>query len=420
MFNYKKIMLLLTLSSSLYATDEISVDLRALYVNYNYDNYFKNSEAFATSLKLGYKKNIFSNLEVGTTFGAIEEFGLNDMNKQAMTYIHSNVYTGDSRDTFTILHQAYLKYYNENNYLQIGRFEFNSPLINSDDHYLLSNSFEGAIAKLVFDSSSVQFGHISRMSGTWDAGYDGSTFQSMSKSPWMHKADVGENNWPNPYVSFGVENNGISFVSYSYNDDKYKFQLWDYYAKELMNSIYTQFDMKLDSFNFALQYNSFDAVGQMKDHPSVNSEIDYKIFGAKIDTKIEDVNIALAYMGVSDDETAHLWGSWGGYPYFASGMMITYFDASLRDANVYSLNSNFSLMSCLDTTLHLGYYDLNKEYTKRDSANAPNGEDYMFTYGVSNTYSFNDNLSFVIKLAGRKLDSENEALLLRSILKYKF
>lgn len=46
-------------------------------------------------------------------------------------------------ESFSILHQAYLKYTLCKSSIEVGRFELETPLISSDDYYVLSNSFQG-------------------------------------------------------------------------------------------------------------------------------------------------------------------------------------------------------------------------------------------------------------------------------------
>ena len=424
MLNYKEVLQLMIIamfgSTQVHALDgEVSLDVRGVYLNYGYDNYWSDTYAFATSAKLGYKKNINENLEVAMVYGTIEDFGINSKKNVAMSYMFNRQKNG-----FSILHQAYLKYKFDNHFVQVGRFEFSSPLINSDDYFLLSNSFEGITSEINYNDININVGHISRMSGAWDAGYDGGSFESMSRSPWMHKADKGVNYWPNSHTDFGVDDSGISYVGLKYIYKGFKLQLWDYYAHELMNSIYMQVNKKYKSFDFGFQYNLFSEVGQTKKSSNVNAKIGYSVWGAtvatKISTDVNDIGVSLAYMGVSDDESSHLFGSWGGYPYFASGMMVTYFETSLRGANIFSSNATVTLIDDLSTTLHVGYYGLEKEYTKNTTLGVSDGEDFMYTYGISNSYRVRDNLSFVFKVAGRKLESGNESRLIRSILKYNY
>jgi hypothetical protein len=399
-------------------SNDISLDLRAVYVNYSFDRYWKDSEAFISSIKLGYTHHITDNLEVKVAFGAIEDFGLNNPDKQSMTYIYNR-----NGNTFALLNQAYLKYTVNKNYIQAGRFEFSSPLIDSDDYYVLSNSFEGVKSNIQLNNLNLQLGHISRMSGSWDGSYDGGSFVSMNKSAWIHKADNQElSQWPNAVVDFGIKDSGVSYAGFNYADDHFNLKLWDYYGHNFVNAFYTQGDMKYDPLTFSFQYIKFNEIGQMKDVADPRAVIDYSVWGAKIATEINDVKLSMAYTGVSDDASSHLWGTWGGYPYFASGMMVSYFETSLRDAHIYALNSDFSLIEKLSTTLHAGYYDLNKKYTidTRGNRNAPNGENYMVTYGISNTYKYSDRFSFVLMLAGRTLENGDKGTYVRTILKYAF
>jgi hypothetical protein len=398
--------------------DKISLDFRATYVDYNYDNYWNDSNAFATGVKLKYSDEVVENLEFGIAFGAIADFGLSDEGKQSMTYIFDR-----DADSFALLHQIYLQYNLANTKILFGRFEYSSPLIDSDDAFLLSNSFEGFVVSSDFKNVNLQLGHISKMSGTWDAGYDGGKFVSMSKSPWMHKADNQETTqWVNPVTSFGVDEKGISFIGAIYNDEAYTLQVWDYYGYEFFNSLYTQLDLSIAAFDIAFQYNTFDAVGQLKNNPNPSANIDYEVWGAKIATTLQESTFTLAYTGVSDDPSAHLWGSFGGYPYFASGMMVTYFETSLRDAHMYSFNVDTSFLSKFNSTFHVGYYDLNKNYTidTTGTRDAINGEDYMYTYGISNTYEFSEQASMTLKLAGRTLETGNKSELINLLIRYKF
>jgi len=99
--------LLLTLPLFAQKDANVSVDMRATYINYTYDTGFKNAEAFATTLKLLYTKELAYGFSAGIAFATLQDFGiLNDNpDKRALSYMFSKEQKG-----FTLLEQAFLKY----------------------------------------------------------------------------------------------------------------------------------------------------------------------------------------------------------------------------------------------------------------------------------------------------------------------
>ena len=71
----------------------------------------------------------------------------------------------------------------------------------------------------------------------------------------------------------------MTFGAITYQDKGVKLQAWDYYAHELMNSVFVQSDFDIKNFSLGLQYNTFDAVGQMKDVNDPRAKIHYKVLG---------------------------------------------------------------------------------------------------------------------------------------------
>ena len=155
------------LSNEINYLDNLSVDVRAVYINYDYDKGFSDAEAFATSLKIKYEKEIVEGLTGGIAF---------------------------------------------------GRFELETPLISSDDYFALSNSFEGVHVDIKeIDNYNFRLGFISKMAGAWDSAYDGSAFESMTKQAWAHRGDTGSESYYNLVDDFGVDNAGMGYVALSLN-----------------------------------------------------------------------------------------------------------------------------------------------------------------------------------------------------------
>ena len=391
---------------------EVKGSLRSVYLNYDYDVYFSDSEAFGIGGRISYKSDNFNNFKIASTFSTSQGFGLNNPKDLSMAFM----YPANGK-SFSILEEFYLKYQSNKNTLTIGRQGLNSLFINSDDGMIVPNSFNAIyLINEYFKDIKLEVAHIRKMSGTWDSKADGSKFLTMSKVAW---------NEPNYYdLSTIVGNSSTSFISVTYSSENFKFQLMDFYASEMFNAVFSEFNyeknLKDINLNFGLQYTYRKEIGKLKDS-EIN--VDYSVYGVKLGLDFKnEINLSTTLTTVSDDDSIHFFGAWGGYPEFAYGMMITYFDTSLQDSDIYMLNIDYDLskigLKDLSTTLRYTYYNLNSEFTK--NSYAPNGEGYMNAYGLALSYNINKNLSLNFKYGTRKLDSGNKSKLFRSRLVYNF
>ena len=406
----------------------LSVDVRAVYINYDYDKGFSDAEAFASSLKIKYEQEIVNGLTGGIAFGTVQDLGIMDYDKSEKKRNTAYIFDKD-KENFSLLHQAYLNYTYSKSFIELGRFELETPLISSDDYFVLSNSFQGIhfdIGEL--ENYTFRAGYISEMSGAWDSAYDGGKFESMTKQAWAHRGDTGSESYYNLVDDLGVDNAGMGYIGVEYKIDSLKVQLYDHILLDAYNSVFTQLDYTTTLDNkellLAAQYIQYNGIGALKNNPNPDAVVDYATYSAKAQVSDKKWNVKLAYTGVTDTPSIHFFGTAGGYPEFASGMMISYFSTSLRDANIYSLTPSFDFgneKNAYNLTLLYAYYDLNSDYTKGGIiGDSIRGDEYMHAYGVSGNYTYNKNLSWTIKLAQRKLEHGDENLLFRTILGYKF
>ena len=433
----KKIFSLLFASLTLFASEidyvkNLSLDVRAVYMNNDYDRGFDAAEAFAVSAKIKYEQDMIDSLTAGIAFGSVQDLGIlnDDITKRNMAYIFDK-----NNETFSILHQIFLKYTYSKSLIEVGRFELETPLVSSDDYYVLSNTFEG----IHFDIKEIEnynfrLGYLSQMSGAWDSRYDGGTFNSMTKQAWAHRADngkevyyqlVGDGTSP---LGLGVKDTGLGYAGIEYEKEALKLQFYDHILLDTYNSIFAQVDYKwnLDDKKLLLagQYIQYDGIGALKNNPNPDAVVDYATYSAKGELSIKNLSVKLAYTGVTDTGSIHFFGAHGGFPQFASGMMVSYFETSLRDANLYSLTSSYNFgtkQHAFNLTALYAYYDLNSNYTKNGIiGDSINGDEYLHAYGISGKYTYNEKLSWLMKLAQRKLEHGDQNVLFRTILRYSF
>ncbi len=406
------------------ADDDIALDVRASYLNYDYDKGFHDAEAFASSLKLKYSKELVENLEAGIAFGTIQDLGIGDKSKRDMAFMFNR-----NKESFTTLQQAYLKYKYSKSYIRAGRIEVETPLVSADDYFILASSYQGTEASIKeIKNIEIQIGYLSQMSGSWDSAYDGENFYSMTRQAWAHRADSGSEHYYNLVYDLGAKEAGLAFIGAKYEDNTMAVQLYDHVLLDVYNTFFTQIDYKTDiertKLLLAGQFIKYNGIGSMKNNPNPDAVVDYSTHSAKAELSYNNACFKLAYTGISDTPSIHFFGAFGSYAEFASGMITSYFETSLRDANIVSLTPSYDFKfnkHSLNLNATYAYYDLNSDYTKGGIlGDTTNGEEYMHAYGIGTTYGYEKNFSWNFKLAQRKLESEDTNLLFKTLLKYSF
>jgi hypothetical protein len=406
-----------------HAKDEFSYDgsIRFASLHYNFeDGYFPDSEATVLAAKLSLTTPTWNNIYLKTSVVALQ--GINkDKNKQGFSYVFANTWE-EKYNSFALLEELYLAYETPFISLKIGRQEMALPYIDSDDYFVVPNSFEALSVKMMLENITLYGGYVSKMSGTWDASYDGGNFHSMSRQAWIHYSNGVRDTYPVSEVYQIVGNQGISYAGLVYTEDRHTLQVWDFYAHEMFNTFLVQYGYKGDKNTFALQYSSKKDVGKLKEDATY--KVDYEIYGAKIAREMSaHWNLEAGYTAISDDDSLHFLGSWGGYPEFASGMILTYFETYLRDSQIFALTSKHNMskyVKGLSLRLRYAYYDLNENYTVNVAKGSINGESSMDAYGIEAFYSYNEDISLKVQFAGRELESGNSSELVRAVLKYNF
>jgi len=375
---------LLLLSMQVEAKDNtnewsLSGDLRGGYVKYDYDNpplYIdKNGDVVGSSPtisrghtdsqgsyiipKISITSPTYQNFILKATLAGATDFGINDEKYEKRTF----VFDPNERKSFMLLQEAYIKYGTKDHKVLIGREEIVTPMIDTDDWYMFANSFELAYYKNnSFSNTDIYAGYFSKMAGVWDSGANGTEFHSMSEASFVAKEDKER-----------AGNKGVYFGAVEYNDNRHhNFKIWEYYAQDLYNTLFIQYDYlgrySAMDYDFGLQFINFAGVGALADHDS--SVINYSLYSAKFDGSFSNgFNFATGASKYSDgDGQGTTLGAFGGYPYFANGMVFHFFEAgSLRNAASYKgqIGYNFTLFGIKNiwAGYRYTYYDLDSKYS---------------------------------------------------------
>ncbi len=430
-FHMKKrivLLLLTSLSTATHAYDlngfTVSGDERAGWVSYDYGNPngdplinkgHKDSEGFYVIPKLSLRTPDYNGFNAKITVAGATDFGINDEGKQERNF----VFDPAENESFVILQELYVEYDYDAHNAMIGRNEIITPMIDFDDWYMLGNSFE--IAKYTNTSLKnhrFHIGYFNKMSGVWDSGANGTEFHKMSDASFVPQTNKDE-----------ADGKGVHYLAVEYNGEKHHGQLWEYYAQDLYNMLFGQYNFKSGSsrynYDFGLQFIDWSQVGKLKDSPT---EIDYNLYSIKYDGYMDNgFSFATGYSKYTDgpgqDSTL---GAWGGYPYFANGMIFHFFEAgNLRNAASYKVQGGYDLSKIgVDNTvikLRYTFYDLDQNYSTTEvSSGVFIPQDSMEMIGLQLSYNFMKTGYFNATLERHNIDKENRTNAVRLIGGFKF
>lgn len=402
---------------------KVNGDLRIGYVTYDYsnspDNYDPNvnkghtdSRGIYVIPKLSITSPEFSGFSFKVTGAGSTDFGINDVRYETRTFGF-----GASLSSYAILQEAYVKYVNGEHTFLAGNYELSTPMVDADDWYLLANTFQGAYYKNT-SIENIMFagGYIYKMAGPWDSGADGANFHTIADTSYVaadDKANAGDA--------------GMWAGVIQYTKDEHNLQLWDYYAVDLYNTLFAQYDYtgKFDTgtYDAGAQFINFKEVGKLASNNF--TEIDYSIFSLRFDAKLEngfDISTGAAFYTDGPGAGATL-GAWGGYPYLANGMIFHFFEAGdLRNVNSYKVQVGYDLSEEGVEGLWIGarytYFDLDPNYSI--SSETGLGQDTQQNYGLRASYNHPDGYYFTGTYEYVDLDEQQPISALRLIGGYKF
>ncbi len=413
---------------------ELSGDIRAGWVQYDYQNRptgidangnigatYPNrnqghidSKGIYTMPKISISSPKDSRIHAKATLAGATDLGINDEKYEKRNF----VFDPNERESFLILQEAYLSYEDKEHKALIGRQELTTPMIDADDWYMLANSFELAYyTNASLENTTFNLGYFSQMSGVWDSGANGTEFHSMSDASFIDSADKAV-----------IGDTGVYFAAAQYNDNKnHQLQVWDYYADEMYNTLFVQYDFtnSLGSFNYdlGLQVMNFKEVGYLATN-AANTNIDYSLYSARFDGDFSNgIDFATGVSKYTDGEgQGATLGAFGGYPYFANGMIFHFFEAgSLQNAASYKTQIGYDFAKLGVDDLWIGYrytyFDLDSTHSKNKNGD---GQDAMALNGVRVSYGGDAGTYFTGTYEHVDLDNEPNTFSLRLIGGYRF
>ncbi len=174
-----------------------SGDIRTGWVNYDYSNPtgdssvnkgHKDSKGFYIVPKLSIQTPVMGGFYAKVTGAAATDFGINDPEDESRNF----VFAPQDLESFAILQEVFLAFdtSDKKHHALVGRNEISTPMIETDDYYMLANSFEIlTYTNRSFEHLMLTGGYFHKMAGVWDSGANGTEFHSMSDTSFVASAD---------------------------------------------------------------------------------------------------------------------------------------------------------------------------------------------------------------------------------------
>ena len=399
-------------------------DIKAGYVNYDYDNPpslssstinkgHVDSKGFYAVPKVSLLTPTYNNFSAKVTVAGVTDFGVNNPDYESRNF----VFDSTDKEPFAILQEVYLNYKDKNHNITVGRNELITPLIESDDYYLLGDSYESVnYTNTSLDSYTFHLGYIWAMAGVWDSGANGTEFHSISETSFVSAQDKKN-----------AGDSGVSYIAAEYKNKSHKVKIWEYYITDLYNMFLAQYDFSSSingfSYNFAMQFTNYKEVGALASNNFTN--IDYSIYALKFDGAFENgFDFATGASKFSDgDGIGSTLSAWGGFPTYTYGFIYNWFDTgNLRDANLYKAQLGYNLSKLGIKHSWIGYrytyYDLDSTYSKTAVLNK--SQDSMSLNGIRFKYTPKTGMYFIANYEHRVLSNEPDTSAYRLIGGYKF
>jgi hypothetical protein len=248
-------------------------NLRAGYIHAE-DDAGEKTDGSAIGGKLGYISPGWKGLSAGVTFYTTGEL-FDDENGD---------FFSSENGSYSILGEAYAQGDFGNTMLRVGRFELETPYVDSDDVRMVPNTFQGVLlSNSDITGTTFYLSHLDKWAG-WDADIP-ERFQEINGDDGLS--------------AVGADYAGIEHL---------QMQAWYYLVKGFANLLHLEVVYEGDSFDVGLQY------GSQSDETNDNSGPDGDVWGVSASYALADFTLSAAYNTVSGTVS----DGFGGDPFFTS------------------------------------------------------------------------------------------------------
>ena len=324
---------------SMFSEGKVSGQIRMFYIDRAYEGSAGNTthrDSTAIGGHLKFVTDDYNGLKFGTAFYTTNRVGLNQHNVEDPSLL------GTNNESYSLLGEAFVEYKMSNTVLKGGRVKYNSPMIGTDDARMLPNLTEAyMITNNDIDGLTLGLAQIAKFSqGTFGRVYqaDANTPNALLSATAGYSAINSDPTNSGKFENMGEyavgqSTSGVTVASIEYKGiDNLKLRLYDYYANDIMNTIYGDVNYKMDNLFAAAQFIKQTDVGDslIKNAFAGNGEIDSLFMAAKVGAKVGGLTGYIAYSETSSNSDSELADGgyansiismWGGMPAYTQGMV---------------------------------------------------------------------------------------------------
>ena len=396
--------------SSMFANGKASGQIREFSINRAVEfsssaktDYTRSANAIGGHLK--FVTDDYKGLSLGTAFYTTNGFATPT---ETDTVKIDPTLGGVNNDSFSILGEAFIDYKIGKTQFIGGRQKINTPFIAADDFRMLPSFVESySLTNKNLSDTTLAIAHTTRFAqspfgGAYNAAASPSNAQlsaSGGYSAWDSRNQTKEFVNVGTYA-VGKSTAGITSVSAIYSGvEGLKVQVWDFYAHDIMNTIYADasYKMKMGSFTpfVAAQLIKQNDVGGsylQNTAISTNGKLDSMLYGLKAGFSVENFTLVGAYTATTENSdsdlanegsaTKSIISMWGGYSSFTGGMTNRHSTLAGTKASKFAAIYNFKAYGPdLKAVLYYINTDMHKNngYTTADASES--GFDFIYNTG---------------------------------------
>ena len=339
----------------MFSEGSISGELRSIYAEENQPSQGVES-TYATAIggMLKYELAALNGFNAGFAFRASQNIGFATRDVSAAETYSGNSNLSSSSGTYSQLSEAYVNYRYSDLNIRLGRQVIDTPLADSDDWLMNSNSFEAYIVTYRYSDFSFMAGNLQNWQGT-DAGID------------------------DGWISHGENGTYLAGITYS---KEFDMSAW-YYDISLKGEETKAFYVDA-SYNYELNRNiSINSSLQYLNESEVSSSgVEANIYGVLEELSGYDATLSLAYnKSLKNSGKRSFSGFGGGALYTSVNVMLIDMIAQDREADAFMAMANYNLFGA---DIYYAYADFNGE------KNSLGKEAHIVEQNIGLDYAMND------------------------------
>jgi outer membrane porin, OprD family len=277
---------------------------------------------FGIGGKVAFESGSWNGLKTKIAYYRTDDAGTNSKNLKEVDAYMFDV----DKKPYSLIGEAYIGYENGKNKVKLGRQEIDTPAITTYDYRIIPNLFEAySYTNNSLGDTTMTVAYVTKMSGL-DGTVSFKDFKSMSEQTYtslmLNETGRIDTSYDIINVSKISSHQGVMMVGVVV-DKNPKFQVWNYYCKDVLNELYgdiayTYNPKKELLLTIEAQGYMVTSIGRFESFlSSLGLNGSYQLYGAKasLENKEYGSTLSLAYNRFTgNDKTVTVYGNWGGYP----------------------------------------------------------------------------------------------------------